>query len=386
MLIKNALVFGADKKFIKRDVFIRNGIFVDEGNKSDEDEVIDANGTYCIPGLIDIHIHGAVNSDVCDATAKAYAEVAKYEAMNGITAICPATLTLRVDELEKVLKTGASFSGELAKKTPDERHEYADIVGFNMEGPFISRIKKGAQNGKYIIPCDAGIVDRFIKASDGLVKIIGLAPEENPDFENYIDEVKGKVIVSLAHTNAGYETAMKAFRAGASHAVHLYNAMTGLEHREPGVVGAVSDSAAVNAELITDGVHVHEGAVHAAFKMNGEDRIVFISDSLRCAGMPDGEYILGGQEIIKEGRFARLKEGGNIAGSVSNLRECMVNAVKEMNIPLETAVACSTINPARAIKIDDSYGSIESGKKGHALLLNREDLSLNRVIKDGFVI
>ena len=151
-------------------------------------------------------------------------------------------------------------------------------------------------------------------------------------------------------------------------------------------MGAVSDSAAVNAELITDGVHVHEGAVHAAFKMNGEDRIVFISDSLRCAGMPDGEYILGGQEIIKEGRFARLKEGGNIAGSVSNLRECMVNAVKEMNIPLETAVACSTINPARAIKIDDSYGSIESGKKGHVLLLNREDLSLNRVIKDGFVI
>ena len=193
--------------------------------------------------------------------------------------------------------------------------------------------------------------------------------------------------VSLAHTNADYDTAMQAFSAGASHVVHLYNAMSGFNHREPGVVGAVSDSPSVFAEIITDGIHVHPAAVRAAFRMNGEERMVLISDSLRCTGMPDGDYLLGGQTVVKQGRHCTLKKEGNLAGSVSNLADCMRTAVLEMKIPLETAVRCASINPARAIGIDGRYGSIEAGKKADVVLLRKDStLSLAAVVKDGKVI
>ena len=191
--------------------------------------------------------------------------------------------------------------------------------------------------------------------------------------------------VSLAHTNADYASAKKAFDAGARHAVHLFNAMSAFTHRDPGVVGAVSDSPHVSAEIITDGVHVHPAMVRTAFRFNGADRMIIISDSLRSTGMPDGDYVLGGQAIIKKGKYCRLAEGGALAGSVSNQFECMVNAVKEMEIPLETAVACSTIHPAKAIGVDDLYGTIEEGKYGDLVLLN-EDLELMAVVKRGKVI
>ncbi len=238
----------------------------------------------------------------------------------------------------------------------------ADIVGINMEGPFISVVKKGAQNADYIIPCDAELAREFYEASGGLLKFIGLAPEDNPDFVGYINKVKEFTAVSLAHTNADYASAKKAFDAGARHAVHLFNAMSAFTHRDPGVVGAVSDSPHVSAEIITDGVHVHPAMVRTAFRFNGADRMIIISDSLRSTGMPDGDYVLGGQAIIKKGKYCRLAEGGALAGSVSNQFECMVNAVKEMEIPLEIAVACSTIHPAKAIGVDDLYGTIEEGK------------------------
>ena len=391
MRITGGMVFGPDLQFAERDVVIRDGVFAEEtgreavpgGGQEAAEEVVDASDCYVIPGLLDLHFHGALGMDVCDGTREAFQTIADYEARQGVTAICPATLTLAVEELAAVLRTGAEF----ARTQTVTQTVGADLVGFNMEGPFISHVKKGAQNEDYIIPCDPAVADRFIEASEGLVKIIGLAPEENPDFEEYIRAVRDKVIVSLAHTNADYATAMRAFRAGAGHAVHLYNAMRGLSHREPGMIGAVSDARHVYAEIICDGVHIHPAAVRAAFRMNGAERMVFISDSLRCAGMPDGEYLLGGQTVRKEGKLCTLKEDGNIAGSVSNLMDCLRNAVQTMEIPLETAVACSTINPARAIRVEDRYGSIEAGKKGNVVLLSRdESLKVRRVVKDGRVV
>lgn len=378
MIIRNALVFTPELEFVKKDIVIENGVFTE--NENTACEVIDGEGCYAIPGLLDLHFHGAVTCDVGDATPEAYASIAEYEASQGITAICPATLTLPVEELEHILSVGAEFAG-----TP---HEGADLVGFNMEGPFISYTKRGAQNPNYLMKCDPGIVDRFISASKGLLKIIGLAPEENPGFEDYIKAVTDKkVVVSLAHTNSDYETAMKAFRAGASHAVHLFNAMPELTHRAPGVVGAVADCPWVNAEIIADGIHNHPAAVRAAFRMMGRDRMVLISDSLRCAGAPDGEYDLGGQTVVKKGKYCTLKEEGNLAGSVSNLMDCLRTAVLEMGIPLTDAVAAATINPARAIGVDHLYGSIENGKKGNVVLLKAGPaLELAGVIKDGKVI
>ena len=258
----------------------------------------------------------------------------------------------------------------------------ADLVGVNMEGPFISRVKKGAQDERNIIPCDTEVCDRFLRASEGLVKFIGIAPEESEDSVSFIRAVKDRVNVSLAHTNADYDTAMKAFEAGADHAVHLYNAMPPFVHREPGMIGAVYDSKHVMAEIICDGVHIHPAAVRATFEMLGEDRMILISDSMRATGMPDGSYTLGGLDVNVVGNRATLASDGTIAGSATNLMDCMKTAVKAMKIPLETAVACATINPAKSLGIDAEYGSICPGKKAHIVLMDQE-LHVQKVIKDG---
>lgn len=384
MIVKHAEVYGADGKFHMGDVGIRDGVFI----KADEADgaVYDGAGCYAVPGLIDLHFHGAMGYDVCDATAEAYKEIARYEASVGVTGICPATLTLPVEVLEEVLKLGAAYArehGERESVSGKDETISADLVGFNMEGPFISHKKKGAQNEKYIIPCDEEVFRRFYTASEGLLKFVGLAPEENPGFADFIRAVKGMAKVSLAHTNADYDTAMRAFCAGASHVVHLYDAMTPFTHREPGILGAAADSEGVTAELICDGIHVHPAAVRMAFKLLGKERIVFISDSLRCTGMPDGIYKLGGQSTQKDGKYCRLCDSGNIAGSVSNLYDCMKNAVQTMDIPLEDAIYCATASPAKCLGIYDRYGSIKSGKVGDLLLIDKKDLSLKAVFKRG---
>lgn len=432
--IVHGSVYGPNYKFEDRTIVIKNGLFIEEklsaaqGSPSepkDDCEIIDASGCWVIPGMIDIHFHGAMGSDVCDGTRKAFQTIAHYELLQGITAICPATLTLPVEKLEHIVSVGASFADEQrsAKKRRDPDPQIlsgldpmhsrktandisyphnipaADLIGFNMEGPFISREKKGAQNEDYILPCDTAVVSRFLSASQGLVKIICLAPEENPGFEEYIRSVKENIIVSLGHTNTSYDDAVKAFRAGASHTVHFFNAMTGLHHREPGLAGAVSDIIAeriagnsqqerdIFVEIICDGRHVHPAAVRAAFRLIGAEHMVFISDSLRSAGMPDREYVLGGLPVIKNGNACYLKSSGLLAGSVTHLADCLRIAVREMGIPLEVAVRCATINPARAIGEDRCYGSIEPGKHGNVVLLKKDEaLSLTAVIKDGQVI
>lgn len=374
MKITGALVFGEDRKFHEKDLYVKDELITDSG--AEGEEVIDASGCVAIPGLIDIHFHGAMGEDVCDGNAQAFEKIAAYEVSRGVTAMCPATLTLPVDDLKHVLSLGAEFAAKGNSKL-------SDLVGFNMEGPFISPVKKGAQNAEFIRKCDPGIVDEFYEASKGLLKIIGLAPEENPEFEKYIEAVSDKVVVSLAHTNSDYDTAMKAFKAGACHAVHLYNAMTGMSHREPGVVGAVFDSKHVTAELICDGIHIHPAAVRATFEMMGPERMILISDSMRSTGMPDGEYDLGGLAAIKKGREVRLKDGGAIAGSGTDLMDCLRTVVLDMGLPLEIAVAAATINPARRIGISDKYGSLEPGRLADIVLLDKTTLTIKKILRKG---
>ena len=374
MKITGALVFGEDRKFHEKDLYVKDELITDSG--AEGEEVIDASGCVAIPGLIDIHFHGAMGEDVCDGNAEAFEKIAAYEVSRGVTAMCPATLTLPVDDLKHVLSLGAEFAAKGNSKL-------SDLVGFNMEGPFISPVKKGAQNAEFIRKCDPRIVDEFYEASKGLLKIIGLAPEENPEFEKYIEAVSDKVVVSLAHTNSDYDTAMKAFKAGACHAVHLYNAMTGMSHREPGVVGAVFDSKHVTAELICDGIHIHPAAVRATFEMMGPERMILISDSMRSTGMPDGEYDLGGLAAIKKGREVRLKDGGAIAGSGTDLMDCLRTVVLDMGLPLEIAVAAATINPARRIGISDKYGSLEPGRLADIVLLDKTTLTIKKILRKG---
>ena len=388
MIIKNVKVYTPQKNFVPGVVVTRDGRIHDvllgediSVNASEEEPVLDGEGSFCFPGMIDLHFHGCRGYDFCDGTKEAVEEIAKYEASIGVTAIAPATMTLPVDELCDILANGAAYRAEQQNKSVKKE---ADLVGVNMEGPFISEAKKGAQDARNIIPCDTAVYRKFQEAADGLVKFIGIAPEEG-DAVSFIEDVKGEVSVSLAHTNADYETAKKAFDAGADHAVHLYNAMPAFTHREPGVVGAVADSEHVMAEIICDGVHIHPATVRTTFKMMGEDRMILISDSMRAAGMPDGQYTLGGQDVNVKGNKATMVLDGALAGSVTTLPDCVRTVVKEMGISLETAIACATINPARSLGIDALYGSVEQDKKADLVLWD-ENLQLVHVIKDGEVI
>lgn len=366
--------------------------------------IIDGNGAYAIPGLIDLHFHGCMGDDFCDGKKEAIQRIAEYEASVGVTAIALATMTLPVEELESILQTAAAYKKEWEEESKrqnetdsvaeslsveenseiKEKKKRADFVGINMEGPFISPVKKGAQDERNIISCDEKIAQSFLDASDNLVKFMGIAPEESENAVSFIKDMKDKVNISLAHTNASYEKAKEAFDAGANHAVHLFNAMPAFTHREPGVVGAVSDSEHVMAEIICDGVHIHPSMVRAAFKMMGAERMILISDSMRATGMPDGQYTLGGLDVKVRGNRATLVSDGALAGSVTNLADCMRTAVQQMGIPLETVIACVTKNPAISLGIYEERGSISAGKKADIVLLD-EKLGLKTVIKSGML-
>ena len=389
MLIKNVKVYTEDWRFEEGEIVIRDGIFERVNFKTDkeeaegngenmpdvaEDVIVDGEGCFAIPGLIDLHFHGCMGDDFCDGTKEAIERIAAYEASIGVTAIAPATMTLPVEELVDILKVAAEYKKGATKG--------ADLIGINMEGPFISPAKKGAQDERNIIPCDAEVCRRFLDASEGLVKFVGIAPEESEKSIEFIEQMKDKVNISLAHTNADYDTAKAAFDAGANHAGHLYNAMPAFTHRAPGVVGAVADCEHVMAEIICDGVHIHPAAVRATFRMMGEERMILISDSMRATGMPDGQYTLGGLDVNVVGNRATLVSDGALAGSATNLMDCMRTAVKKMGIPFETAVACATINPAKSLGEYENYGSITEGKKANVVLLD-DELNLKMVIKDG---
>ena len=370
MQIKNVKVFTEEKQFQQGEIVIADGVFAKEA----DGEVIDGEGCYAIPGMVDVHFHGCVGYDFCDGTEEAIAEIAKYEAAQGVTTIVPATMTLPEETLMEISKIAGNYKAT----------EGADLAGINMEGPFISPGKKGAQASTHIVKPDIAMFRRLQEAANGLYRLVDIAPEVDGAME-FIEELKEEVNISFAHTLADYDIAKKGYDLGANHATHLYNAMPPFSHRAPGVIGAAHDSAHCMVELITDGVHIHPSVVRTTFDMFGDDRVVLISDSMRATGMPDGEYTLGGQAVQVRGNRATLVEGGALAGSVTNLADCMRVAVKEMQMPLESAVAAATMNPAKSVGLYDKYGSITEGKVGNVVLL-REDLSLKAVIQNGRVI
>jgi N-acetylglucosamine-6-phosphate deacetylase len=328
--------------------------------------------------MIDIHLHGCKGYDFCDGSLEAVEKIAEYQASIGVTTIALATMTLPVEQLQEILKQGAIYC---EKKTQGQYPTYADLAGINMEGPFISAKKCGAQNPEYIQSPDAKLFRTFQAASQGLVKYMGVAPEEGGALE-FITEVKDEVKVTLAHSDADYRQAIAAFEAGACHVTHLYNGMTTFSHREPGIVGAVYDCKEVESELIGDGIHVHPAVIRATFQMLGKERIILISDSVRATGMEPGEYELGGLRItVKEDR-AVISGTETIAGSIATLPEGLRYVVKVAGIPLETAVACVTKNPALSLGIYEECGSVSVGKRADLVFLD-ENLSVQLVMKNG---
>lgn len=352
MLFKNAVVFTAEGRFVPGGFRVEEGRFAEVFAGDRGGEGIDLGGARVIPGLIDLHTHGNSGADFSDGNYEGLKKMAAYLAAQGITSFAPASMTLPYDTLRAAFSTAA----RLVEEQPDG---CARLRGIQMEGPFFSEKKKGAQNGAYLRLPDFAAFQELFDSCGGLVRIADVAPELE-GAEDFVRKASRICTVSVAHTDAGYEAARIAFEAGARHLTHLFNAMPPLLHRDPGVIGAAAEREDVTAELICDGLHVHPSAVRAAFRLF-PGRVCLISDALRCCGMPDGAYMLGGQTVWLQGRIARLADG-TIAGSASTVYDCLLNAVS-FGIPREQAILSATLVPAKVLGCEAELGSIAPGKQ-----------------------
>ena len=351
MLFKNAYIFTEEGRFVHGSFRVEDGKFTEVLSTVPAEEGVDLAGQYVIPGLVDVHNHGNSGADFSDGDYEGLKKMARYLAANGVTSFAPASMTLPYEVLEQAFATAVRL-------TEEQPAGCARLMGIQMEGPFFSEKKKGAQNGAYLKDPDFEAFKKLYEACRGLVRIADVAPEL-PGAVAFTEQASKLCTVSIAHTDANYEEASAVLAAGATHLTHLYNAMPPIHHRKPGVIGAGSERENVIAELICDGEHVHPSSVRMAFKLF-PGRICLVSDALRCCGMPNGQYELGGQEIFLEGNVAKLADG-TLAGSVTNLYGCMRKAV-EFGIPKEEAILSSTIIPARQLGREGEIGSIAPGK------------------------
>lgn len=351
MLFKNAYIFTEEGVFTHGSFRVADGKFTEVLSTVPAEDGVDLEGQYVIPGLIDVHNHGNSGADFSDGDYEGLVKMAQYLAKNGVTSFAPASMTLPYEVLEKAFATALRL-------TEEQPEGCARLMGIQMEGPFFSEKKKGAQNGAYLKDPDFEAFKKLYEGCNGLVRIADVAPEL-PGAVEFTREASKLCTVSIAHTDANYEEADAVLAAGATHLTHLYNAMPPIHHRKPGVIGAGSERENVIAELICDGEHVHPSSVRMAFKLF-PGRICLVSDALRCCGMPNGQYELGGQEVFLEGNVARLADG-TIAGSATNLYDCMCKAV-EFGISKEQAILSSTIIPARQLGRGEEIGSIAPGK------------------------
>ena len=364
MLIKNAKVF-VGKEFVDGDV--RFGSTIEAVGTLEGAADYDAAGCYVIPGLVDIHTHGAMGEDFSDGNPAGMQPMADYYAAHGVTSFLATTMTLKEETLTPAMHTIRDF----------KRQGGAKCAGIHLEGPFLCYAKRGAQAAENLHKPDADLFDRLNAASGGMVKLVTVACEEE-GAEAFIRNVSQKCTVSLGHSTADYDTAMAGFAAGATHATHLYNGMPSFLHRAPGIIGAALDSGA-SVELICDGLHIHPAVIRATYKMFG-DKLNLISDSLRCAGMPDGDYELGGQPITMKNGKATLTGTDTRAGSSISMLDALRNVVK-FGLPLEAAVYAASTAPAQAAGLSD-IGAIEAGRAADLLVLDK-DLNLKAVFING---
>lgn len=360
MIVKNGKVFDENGRFVEKELYIKDGRIVGSREEVTDEAVIDAAGLKVIPGLVDVHSHGAFGHDFSDGDTEGLRCILRYEKKNGITSYCPTSMTLGLDQLKTIFKTAVQ-----AQDTPDG----ARIVGINMEGPFLDEEKKGAHVAKYIACPTETMWKSCQEAAKGLIKLVTLAPNTKGAME-FIDKYHDEVHISLGHTAAGYDIAKEALKRGADHITHLYNAMLPMGHREPGMVIAAVEDEKCMVELISDGIHIHPAVVRNTFRMFGRERVVLISDSMMATGMENGTYQLGGQEVtVKDGK-ATLADG-TIAGSATNLFACMRRAMS-FGIPEEDALLAATKNPARSIGMEDQVGSLAPGCFADILLVDDE--------------
>lgn len=367
--VKNGKIILEDKIESGKTLLFTDKIegIVSENEIPESAEIIDAKGGYVAPGLIDLHIHGYLGRDVCDASEESIRIISKGLLENGVTGYLPTTMTVDMSIVQSAIDVCRSLM-------QSEEFYGSTILGVHAEGPFVSASKKGAQDERYILKPDA----KFVKDNADVIKIITLAPEEDENFSAISEIVRDTgVVVSMGHTSADYKTAMESIKAGVRHATHLFNAMTPMTHRAPGVVGAALNSD-VSCELIVDTYHVDPALYKMVYEMK-ERKLCFITDCLPAGGLPEGEYTLGGAKIVYKNNICRL-EDGTIAGSVLKLNKGVWNVYNNSSIPLHECVNCASLNPAAVLGIADKKGSIEIAKDADIVILDEEFNAVKTII------
>ncbi|MGX9755231.1 N-acetylglucosamine-6-phosphate deacetylase [Clostridioides difficile] len=312
-------------------------------------EIIDVDGKYISPGLIDIHIHGNMGKDTMDSTDESIETISKSIMRHGVTSFLPTTMTMDKEHVYDAL--------EVIKKAKSRKLGGAQVLGAHLEGPFINENYKGAQNEKFIINSKY----EFIKEYKDVIKVITYAPEKDIDFD-FTREIKRctDIVLSIGHSNASYEQAKDAINLGVTNITHMFNAMTGLNHRDPGVVGAALTTD-VYSELIADTIHINKDLFQFILNNKGRERLILITDSIEAGGLEDGNYALGGQKVIVKGNEARL-ENGALAGSVLALNKMVLNFLNNTNLRINEAINLASLNPATSLGINDKKGSLDIGK------------------------
>lgn len=372
MLIKNCNIIYLDK--------IENGsVLIEDGKikkinptNFDSDHVLDANGLYISPGFIDVHIHGAGGFDTMDGTVDALNTIAKTIVQHGTTSFTPTTMTVSAEAIQKSMK--------VIKLLKEEGTDGANVLGAHLEGPFISPEAIGAQNPNYLLPPSIVAYEEMVRDCEDAVVSITLAPEIDGAKELIEYLSKKGIICSLGHTKASYDQAMECIKCGACHSTHLYNAMTPLNHRAPGVVGAIFDSD-ITTETISDGIHISYPSLRIAYRQKGTDKVLLVTDAMMACCMPDGEYSLGGQDVTVSNGAARLKSG-SLAGSVLTLDKAVRNVYKNSNYPLNEIVKMASYNGAKHCKVDNHKGLIKEGYDADLILFD-DDINIEKVFVSG---
>jgi len=368
---------------------LKGGVIIIEGEKivevkSPEHQPLkgeaiffDCGQNFIAPGLIDLHLHGALGKDVMDGEKESLQIIASHQARCGVTGFLPTTLASPLNSILNAVE---------AVKKAKKLCLKSEILGIHIEGPFLNKERRGAQDPDFIKAINPEDIERLVKAARGLKTLLTLAPEvdHNLSFVRGLRE-KG-FILSIGHSDATYDQAFASFEEGITHATHLFNAMREFRPREPGVVGAALDSDRVTAEVIADGIHLHPASLRLAISRKGVDKICLVTDSIKAVGLGDGIFRMGNFEIVVKGNEARLWESGVLAGSVLTLNRAVKNLIDWTGVAVSEAVKMASLNPARVLGLDQKMGTIEPGKLANLAVFNRDFKVLDTFLKGKSVL